>query len=126
MPNEDLHSKTHSAERQSFLKLTRELAGLPLDKSAAALETSAAIGAISIRVAIEFLRAAPPAAEVLAAAELRSWGDLGRRLALGDVETAISFFSEGVAHLEAVSPDVQSLLFQLSAGASALVSFMRQ
>ncbi|HLO01022.1 MAG TPA: VWA domain-containing protein [Pyrinomonadaceae bacterium] len=115
MPNEDLHSKTHSAERQSFLKLTRELAGLPLDKSAAALETSAAIGAISIRVAIEFLRAAPPAAEVLAAAELRSWGDLGRRLALGDVETAISFFSEGVAHLEAVSPDVQSLLFQLCA-----------
>ena len=52
----------------------------------------AAIASISLRAGIEFLRAAPAAAEVLEAAELRSWGELGRRLAMGDVETAISFF----------------------------------
>ena len=82
MQDDDLHPGIPSAERQSFLKLTRELVGLPLDKSAAALETSAAIASISLRAGIEFLRAAPAAAEVLEAAELRSWGDLGRRLAL--------------------------------------------
>jgi hypothetical protein len=43
MQEENLQSDIPSAERQSFLRLTRELAGLPLDKSAAAIETSAAI-----------------------------------------------------------------------------------
>ena len=102
-----------SAERQSFLKLTRELASLPLDKSAAALETSAAIAGISLRAGIEFLRVAPAAAEVLEAAELRSWGDLGRRLAMSDVESAITFFAEGVAELQDIPANVHALVFQL-------------
>src|SRR4029453_10798354 len=113
MQDERSDSGVPSAERQSFLKLTRELAGLPLDKSAAALETSAAIAGISLRAGIEFLRAAPAAAEVLQAAELRSWGDLGRRLAMGDVETAITFFAEGVAGLRDVPVSVHPLVFQL-------------
>jgi len=113
MQDDDLHSEIPSAERQSFLKLTRELAGLPLDKSAAALETGAAIAGISLRAGIEFLRATPAAAEVLEAAELRAWGDLGRRLALGDAENAVTFFAEGVAHLKDVPADVHPLVFQL-------------
>jgi hypothetical protein len=104
-----------SAEHQSFLKLTRELVSLPLDQSAAALETSAAIAAISLRAGIEFLRAAPSAAEVLQAAELRSWGDLGRRLAMSDVETTITFFAEGVSNLDDVPQSVHPLVFQLCA-----------
>jgi hypothetical protein len=102
-----------SAEHQSFLKLTRELVSLPLDQSAAALETSAAIAAISLRAGIEFLRATPAAAEVLQAAELRSWGELGRRLAMSDVETAITFFTEGVSNLDDVPQSVHPLVFQL-------------
>ena len=80
----------HSAERQSFLELTRQLASLPLDQAAAALETSAAIASISLRAGIEFLRAVPPASQILLAAELKSWGELGRRLAMGDYETAVA------------------------------------
>jgi hypothetical protein len=104
-----------SAERQSFLRLTRELASLPLDKSAAAIETSAAIAAISLRAGIEFLRAAAAAAEILSPSELRSWGEMGRRLALGDIETAITFFAAGVDDLKLVSTEVHPLLFQLCA-----------
>jgi nitric oxide reductase NorD protein len=113
MQDENLHSEIHSAERQSFLKLTRELASLPLERSVAALETSAAIAGISLRASIEFLRAAPAAAEILEAAELRSWGDLGRRLAMSDVETAITFFAEGVGGLKEVPASVHPLVFQL-------------
>lgn len=102
-----------SAERQSFLKLTRELASLPLEQSAAALEMSVAIAGVSLRAGIEFLRAAPAAAEILEAAELRSWGELGRRLAMGDVETAITFFAEGVGGLKDVPASVHPLVFQL-------------
>ena len=104
-----------SAERQSFLRLTRELASLAPDKSAAALETSAAIAGVSLRAGIEFLRAAPAAAEVLEAAELRSWGDLGRRLALSDVESAITFFTAGVAEFKDTPASVHALVFQLCA-----------
>ena len=113
MQDENIDSGIPSAERQSFLRLTRELASLPLDKSAAALETSAAIAGISLRAGIEFLRAAPGAAQVLDAAELRSWGDLGRRLAMSDVESAITFFAEGVAELKDIPANVQRQLFQL-------------
>ncbi|HEV7680824.1 MAG TPA: VWA domain-containing protein [Pyrinomonadaceae bacterium] len=86
---------------------------MPLEKSTAALETSAAIASISLRAGVEFLRAAPAAAEVLAAAELRSWGELGRRLALGEVENAITFFAAGVAEFRDLPADVHPLVFQL-------------
>jgi nitric oxide reductase NorD protein len=92
----------HSAERQSFLELTRSIASLPFDEAAAALETSAAIASISLRAGIEFLRSAPAAAQILQAADLRSWGEMGRRLAMGDYEAAATFFAEGVEGLRNV------------------------
>src|SRR5437660_4593585 len=113
MQDENLPSEIPSAERRSFLKLTRELASLPLEQSAAALETSAAIAAVSLRAGIEYLRAAPKAADVLQSAELRAWGELGRRLAMSDAETAISFFADGVGSLKDVPEKVRPSPFQL-------------
>src|ERR1044072_6754052 len=102
-----------SAERQSFLELTRSIGSLPLDQTAAVLETSAAIAAMPLRAGIEFLRAAPTAAQVLQSTELRSWGELGRRLAMADYESAIAFFTEGVEPLRSVAPEVFPALCSL-------------
>jgi nitric oxide reductase NorD protein len=102
-----------SAERQSFLELTRSIAGLPLDQAAAVLETSAAIASISLRAGIEFLRAAPAAAHVLQAAELRAWGEMGRRFAMADYETAASFFADGVEILRDVPAELRPAVFVL-------------
>jgi nitric oxide reductase NorD protein len=102
-----------SLERQSFLELTRSIAGLPLDQAAAILETSASIAAISLRAGIEFLRAAPAAARVLHATELRAWGEMGRRLAMSDFETAVSFFVAGVEDLQSVPKDLLPAIFTL-------------
>src|SRR6201988_2689833 len=102
-----------SIERQSFLELTRSIAHLPLDQAAAILETSASIAAISLRAGIEFLRAAPAAAHVLQPEELRAWGEMGRRLAMSDYETAISFFIAGVEELQAVPPELLPAIFTL-------------
>jgi nitric oxide reductase NorD protein len=110
---EHLDSIKSPSERRSLLELTRNLARLPLDKSAAALEAAAAIAGVSLRAAIEFLRAAPGAAEALEATELRSWGELGRRLAMGEVETAISFFIAGVTDMKDLPAPVRQLIFQL-------------
>ncbi|HEX5888833.1 MAG TPA: VWA domain-containing protein [Pyrinomonadaceae bacterium] len=109
-----MQSEEHeSIERQSFLELTRSIAGLPLDQAAAILESSASIAPISLRAGIEFLRAAPAAAHVLQPAELRAWGDMGRRLAMSDYETAISFFVAGVEELQTVPPDLLPAIFTL-------------
>src|SRR5215467_11512951 len=102
-----------SIERQSFLELTRSIAGLPLDQAAAILEASASIAAISLRAGIEFLRAAPAAAHVLQPAELRSWGEMGRRLAMTDYESAAGFFAEGIEALRTVSPELRPAIFVL-------------
>ncbi len=109
----DESPETQSVERQSFLELTRSLASLPLEHAAAALETSAAIASISLRAGIEFLRAAPAAADVLQPGELRSWGDMGRRLAMSDFESAAAFFAEGVAPLKGLPTTIQAAMIQL-------------
>ncbi|HEX5602873.1 MAG TPA: hypothetical protein VFX63_09995, partial [Pyrinomonadaceae bacterium] len=100
-------------EQQSFLDLTRSLTSLPLDQAAVVLETSASIAAISLRAGIEFLRAAPAAAHVLQPAELRSWGEMGRRLAMTDYESSATFFAEGVEALQTVSLELRPPIFVL-------------
>jgi hypothetical protein len=109
----DESQETQSVERQSFLELTLSLAGLPLEHAAAALETSAAIASISLRAGIEFLRAAPTAAEIVQPGELRSWGDMGRRLAMSDFESAAAFFAEGVTALRGFPTTLQAAIIQL-------------
>ena len=110
-----MDNEPQSAERQSFLELTRSISSLPLDQTAAALETSAAIAAISLRAGIEFLRAAPAAAQILQSAELRSWGEMGRRLAMADYESAIAFFIEGVEPLRSITPELRPAVLLLCA-----------
>src|SRR5256885_51583 len=110
---EHLNSIKNPHERQSILELTRDIARLPLDQARAALETSATIAGLSLRASIEFLRAAPEAAHVLEAAELRSWGEMGRRIAMGDVESAVSFYVAGVKDLQDAPRESLSLIFQV-------------
>ena len=111
----DFPSAKSVAERQSVMELTRDLARLPLDEAAAALEISALIAGVSLRASIEFLRAAPHAAQILDGTDLRAWGEMGRRLAISDVETAISFFIAGVDDLRSVPPATRALVFKLCA-----------
>jgi nitric oxide reductase NorD protein len=110
---ERLRSVKSVTERRTIAGLARELGSLPAPAARAALETSASIAGVSLRASIEFLRAAPKASRVLDESELRSWGEMGRRLAMGDVETSISFFNEGVAALASVPQGARPLIFQV-------------
>lgn len=76
-------------------------------------EISASIASISVRAALEFLRAAPAAAQFLQPAELKAWGEMGRRLAMSDYESAISFFAEGVEPLRDVPQELRPAIFEL-------------
>ncbi|HEX8492806.1 MAG TPA: VWA domain-containing protein [Pyrinomonadaceae bacterium] len=110
---ERLRSVKSVTERRTLAGLARELGKLPGEAARAALETSAAVAGVSLRASMEFLRAAPEAARVLEAAELRAWGEIGRRLAMGDVETACTFFAAGVEELRQVPIEARPLIFQI-------------
>ena len=110
-----LRSVKNSGERRTLAGLLRQLTHLPLDHARAAVETSATIAAVSIRASAEFLRAAPDVARVLEAAELRAWGELGRRLAMADIESGVSFFVAGIGDFAKVPSLAQPFVFQVCA-----------
>ena len=100
-------------KKQSFTGLASRLGRMPADKRRAALEMSASLAAISLKVSREFVEAVSGAAEILSADELRAWGEFGRRLAMGSAATGASFFSSGVDGLANIPDGVRSLVFQI-------------
>ncbi len=92
----------------------RHLGRLPADKRRAALEMSAALAAISLRVSREFVEAVPEAAKVLSADDMRSWAEFGRRLAMGSAGTGVSFFAgDAIEKLAGVPESARGLVFQI-------------
>ncbi|MGQ0762779.1 MAG: VWA domain-containing protein [Acidobacteriota bacterium] len=110
---EHLRSVKNPQERRTIAELLRAISNLPLEHMRAAFETSASVAGVSLRASIEFLRATPEAARVLEPAELRAWGELGRRLTANDVESGISFFCAGTAHFARVPAPVRPFVFQV-------------
>lgn len=99
---------------QTFTELARRLGQLPSDKRRVALEASASLAAVSLRVSSEFVVAVPKAARILSAEDLRQWAELGRRLAMGSADLGAQFFIEGVAGFRKVPEAARSAAFQIS------------
>lgn len=101
-------------KKQTLTGLAARLGRLPADKRRAALEMSASLAGVSLRVSREFVEAVPKAAKVLSADDLRNWAEMGRRLAMGNAETGARFFADGVAELKSVPKDARPSVFQIS------------
>ena len=111
--NEQLEAVKNPAERRTLAGLLRQLSKLPLEHTRAAVETSATIATVSLRATVEFLRATPDIARVLEPAELRAWGELGRRLTLADVDSGVRFFVTGAGQFASVPPATRPFVFQV-------------
>ena len=101
-------------KKQTFTGLAAKLGRLPADKRRVALEMSAALAAISLKVSREFVEAVPQAAEILSADDLRAWGEFGRRLAMGSAGSGATFFSGGVEELADVPENAREVIFQIT------------
>ncbi|MBA3438413.1 MAG: VWA domain-containing protein, partial [Pyrinomonadaceae bacterium] len=117
---ERLRSIGDAAERRTLAGLMRELSRLPADRARVALEMSATLASLNLRVGLEFLRAATQAARIFETDELRQWSEMGRRLAMADVETGAHFFASGVQELAEVPREARLLLFDVCARQMAL------
>src|SRR5262245_6196323 len=103
----------NSQPKPSVTSLARDLGHLPPATRRVALEMSAALAGVSLRVSREFVSAAPRAAAILEADDLRNWAELGRRLAMGNVETAVKFFAQGAETLSDVPVDSRPDVFEI-------------
>ncbi len=75
-----------NSKKQTLTGLARRLGKLPNDKKIVALETSANLAGVSLKVSREFVEAVPKASKILSAEDLRSWGEMGRRIAMGNAD----------------------------------------
>lgn len=100
-------------DKPTFADLTRLLAKLPAAKKRAALETSAALAGVSLKASRAFVEEVPQAAKVLTADDFRSWGEFGRRLAMGNAEAAVRFFAGGVEGLGKLTTTARSAVFRI-------------
>ena len=104
LPN---HKKT------TFTGLAKRLTRLSSEQKRAALEASASLAGVSLRVSREFVEAVPKAAKILSADDLRNWAELGRRLAMGNADLGAKFFTDGVSGLKFVPEKARPLVFQI-------------
>ena len=99
--------------KPTFTGLARSLGQLPAEKKRAALEMSAALAGVSLKVSREFVEAVPEAANILSADDLRHWGEFGRRLAMGNAETGVKYFARGAEGLAGVPEAARAAVFEI-------------
>ena len=102
-----------NSKKQTFTGLAKRLGKLPNDKKIAALETSASLAGVSLRVSREFVEAVPKAARFLSAEDLRAWGEMGRRLAMANADLGAKFFIDGVNDLKKIPVKARSRVFRI-------------
>ena len=106
-------NESDNPKKQTFTNLAKRLSRLSGEQRKAALESSASLAGVSLRVSREFVEAVPKAAKILAADDLRNWAELGRRLAMGNADAGAKFFAGGVSGLKSVPENARSLVFQI-------------
>lgn len=100
-----------NGEKRGLTKLAKDLSKLETEKSRAILETSASVAGVSLKASAEFLQAAPDAAEILEPDEIRSWGEIGRRLAMINADAGASYFGRGVADYAPIAAEIRQMIF---------------
>ncbi|MBC7796143.1 MAG: hypothetical protein H7Z37_04630, partial [Pyrinomonadaceae bacterium] len=108
-----LRSMKDRNDRKTLTELAKDLGRLPSDKSRVALEIAANLAGVSLRASKEFLQAAGGAADVLSPDDLRSWGELGRKLAMTNADTGVKYFADGVENFREIPEQSRTLVFQV-------------
>ena len=106
-------NELQNSKKQTLTNLARRLGKLPNEKKIAALEMSASLAGVSLRVSREFVEAVPKAAKILEAEELRAWAEMGRRLAMANADLGAEFFIRGVNDFKKVPAKARALVFQI-------------
>jgi len=100
--------------------LSKRLRSLPRDRISLTAELVITMAAINLRTATEMLRAAPDVAALLDLADLRIWGEIGKRLCATSPDTAIGFFQSSASTLESLPAEARATVLKLVVKQAAL------
>lgn len=104
----------NESEKRTLTGIAARLGRLPSEKRRAALEVSAAVAGVSLRASRTFVEALPRAAKILSADDIRSWGEMGRRLSMGSADLGTAYFARGVEGLALVPAEARADVFKIS------------
>ncbi|HTH50630.1 MAG TPA: VWA domain-containing protein [Pyrinomonadaceae bacterium] len=104
---------TEKKQERSFTGLARNLTELPAEQKRVALEMSASLAAVSLKVSRSFVNAVPDAAPHLSADDLRNWAELGRRIAMGSADSGVKFFQRDVSEFASIPAAARGDMFQI-------------
>ena len=106
-------AEIENSKKQTLTNLARRLGSLPNDKKIIALEMSASLAGVSLRVSREFVEAVPKAAKILSADDIKNWAEMGRRLAMANADLGAKFFVDGATELKRIPEKARPLVFQI-------------
>ncbi|HRH42369.1 MAG TPA: hypothetical protein PKY82_12145, partial [Pyrinomonadaceae bacterium] len=99
--------------KPSYTGLARRLNRISPEHKKVAIEMTANLAGVSLRVSKTFVEATPKASKILTAEDLRLWAEMGRKLAMANSESGVIFFQKGVADFKKVPEQARHLVFQI-------------
>jgi nitric oxide reductase NorD protein len=93
--------------------LVKRLVGLPYERVVLTTDIGVMLAGTNPRAGVEMLKAAPEVSRLIEAADLRVWGEAGKRLAATSSESAVTFFQSSAAILESIPEDMRSPILRL-------------
>ena len=93
--------------------LVKRLRGLPYERVLLTTDIGVMLAGTNPRAGVEMLKAAPEVSRLVEAADLRVWGEAGKRLAATSSDGAVAFFQSSAHILESIPEDMRSPVLRL-------------
>jgi hypothetical protein len=93
--------------------LVKRLRGLPYERVLLTTDIGVMLAGTNPRAGVEMLKAAPEVSRLVEAADLRVWGEAGKRLAATSSDGAAAFFQSSANILESIPEDMRSPVLRL-------------
>ena len=100
--------------------LSKRLRSLPRERLSLTVDLLISIASVNLKAAVEMLRAVPEVSQLIDAADVRVWGEVGKRLAATSVDCATSFFQSSSETLSSLPSESRSSVLRLVNKQSAL------
>jgi hypothetical protein len=110
-----LSSQLKGITRSTIESLAMKMGLMPSDRAWMTIDIGSSLASVSLKVTVDFFKAAPDVAYYLENDDLRAWAELGRRIALNQAEEASEFFRSSAQTLRALPAPLRRLLMSLCA-----------
>lgn len=104
---------SETARKTNYTGLARRLNRISPEHKKVAIEMTANLAGVSLRVSKTFVEATPKACKILSPDDLRNWAEMGRKLAMANAESGADYFKKGVAEFKKVPEKSRRLVFQI-------------